>query len=665
MKWPDSSFKAIPDPRRERFAQLVRYFVVMHHLLWIFLLAMAMPAAAQSLFDPQQLHSIAKAEGRGYMGAPKNNGDPARGYDMVHHRLELDLDPAVRAISGTVTHHLTALEPLAAVVLDMSSELVVSAVTRAGQSLVFIHVDDELTIPLSPSLLLGEDLELRITYSGVPPETGFGSFVLAEHAGAPILWTLSQPYGARDWWPCKQDLNDKADSLDVLVKVPAGQRVASNGLLVAEEPQPDGRVLFHWRHRHPINYYLIALAVTNYAVYSDFAPLPNSTVEILNYVFPEDLASAQNDTPRLIAQMQLFSDLFGEYPFADEKYGHAQFAWGGGMEHQTMSFMGNFSYELMAHELAHQWFGNLVTCGSWEDIWLNEGFATYLSGLCYEYLEPFWWMPFKRMRRDFIISQPGGSVRCVDTTSVSTIFDARLIYAKGAMVLHMLRWVCGDSAFYAGLNNYLYDPATFNKSAITPQLVAHLEDASGKDLTEFMDAWYTGEGYPTYSMNWGQVPGGTVELTLDQSTSHPSVDFFAMPVPVRFWSGGEDTTVVLDHSFSGQAFQVELNTPVDSVQLDPDIWIVSGPSILTNVPTVASRNSGIRLFPNPADDQLFVEFNGPTSAMTWIIYDAMGCVVAQGTWSGQALALEQLAPGLHVLELDGPQGLRRARFVKE
>ncbi len=643
----------------------MRYFVVMRILLWTIVAITALPAVGQSLFDPHQLHTIAKSEGHGRQGVPKNNEDPARGYDMGYHRLELDLDPAVRAISGTVTHRLTALESLSAVVLDMSNDLVVSSVTRDGQATVFFHADDELTVPLSPSLTPGGDVELRITYSGVPPETGFGSFVLSEHAGAPILWTLSEPYGARDWWPSKQDLNDKADSLDMLVTVPAGQRVASNGLLVSETVQPDGRVLFHWRHRHPINYYLVALAITNYALYSDFAPLPNSTVEILNYVFPEDLASAQNDTPRLISQMQLFSDLFGEYPFADEKYGHAQFAWGGGMEHQTMSFMGNFSYELMAHELAHQWFGNLVTCGSWEDIWLNEGFATYLSGLCYEYLAPVYWMPFKRMRRDFIISQPGGSVRCMDTTSVSTIFDSRLSYAKGAMVLHMLRWVCGDSAFYAGVNNYLYDPDIFNGSAVTPQLVAHLEATSGKDLTEFMDDWYSGEGYPTYTLSWGQEPDGTMQLVLDQSTSHPSVDFFAMPVPVRFWSGGQDTTVVLEHSFSGEAFVVELSAPVDSAQLDPDIWIVSGPGLITHVPDLATRTDHLSIFPNPASEQLSLELDAPAIPLPWTIFNALGQEVGQGAWNGQPIPLDRLAPGLHVLELRGDQGSLRARFMKE
>jgi aminopeptidase N len=637
----------------------------MRNLAWISILFLDLSAVAQPLFDPALLQIIAKSEGRGPGAMPKSNGDPARGYDITYHRLELDLDPAVRAVAGVVTHRLVALEPLAVVVLDLSDQLVVSSVTVNGQAMPFDHLADQLTVAMAPPLPAGGSMELRITYAGIPPESGFGSFVQSEHAGAPILWTLSEPYGARDWWPCKQDLNDKADSLDLLVTVPMGQRVAGNGLLIAEDVRPDGRVRSHWRHRHPINYYLVALAVTNYAVYSDFAPLPNSTVEVLNYVFPEDLASAQNDTPRLIPQLQLFSTLFGEYPFADEKYGHAQFGWGGGMEHQTMSFMGNFSYELMSHELAHQWFGNLVTCGSWEDIWLNEGFASYLSGLCYEFLEPEYWMPFKRGRRDFIVSQPGGSVRCLDTTSVASIFNSRLSYAKGAMVLHMLRWVCGDSAFFAGVNNYLYDPAIFNGSARTPQLVGHLEASSGKDLGAFMDAWYTGEGYPTYTLYWGQQPDGDLELTLEQGTSHPSVDFYAMPVPVRFWSGGTDTTVVLDHSFSGQTFQLSLGNPVDSVQLDPEIWIVSGPSIITRMTVLATNRDVLRVHPNPANTWVQVEGVPPQVGMTWSIYDALGRRVDMGPWTGGGIAVDRLDPGLHVLELRGREGMRHIRFLKE
>ncbi len=643
----------------------MRYFVNMRTLLLALFLAAGTTSSTQVLFDPDQLESIAGSESRGNWAALKANGTPARGYDLIHHRLELELDPAVRFVSGTVSHRLRALEPLTAIDLDLSDALVVSSVVLQGQSLSFAQNNDLLTIQLPVGLMPGEEAQLLITYAGVPADSGFGSFVQTEHAGAPILWTLSQPYGARDWWPCKQDLNDKADSLDVLVTVPTGQRVASNGLLISEEVFGNGQVRFHWRHRHPINYYLVAVAVTNYAVYSDFAPLPNATVEVLNYVFPENLASAQGETPSLISQMQLFSELFGEYPFADEKYGHAQFAWGGGMEHQTMSFMGNFSYELMAHELAHQWFGNSVTCGSWEDIWLNEGFATYLSGLCYEYLVPIYWMPFKRGRRDFIISQPGGSVRCMDTTTVNTLFSSRLTYAKGAMVLHMLRGVCGDSAFFAGVNNYLYDPEIDNGSARTPQLVAHLEAASGKDLGEFMDDWFTGEGYPTYTLSWAQDMNGPVDLMLEQSTSHPSVDFFEMPVPLRFWSGGQDTTIVVDHTFSGQSFQLSLAAQVDSVQLDPDIWIVSGTSLITDVGEAGLPGGSPLLFPNPASERIQLRIDNASAAIPWTLFDAVGRMVGQGLWTGMPIPVMDLAPGLHVLEFREGEQVRRARFVKE
>jgi len=629
------------------------------------LMGLVLPAASQSLFDPAELESIAHSEAHGHVPVPKSNGAPARGYDMIYHRLELELDPAVRYIAGTVEHHFRAMGPLSEVVLDLSSSLAVSAIASQGTPLTFDHSGDLLTVQLANSLQDGQVGTLRITYAGEPSNSGFGSFVQTEHAGAPILWTLSQPYGARDWWPCKQDLNDKADSLDVLVTAPVGQRVAGNGLLVNEAPQPNGGVLYHWQHRHPISYYLIAVAVTNYVTYSDFAPLPNSTVEILNYVFPENLSSAQEDTPRVISQMQLFSQLFGEYPFANEKYGHAQFSWGGGMEHQTMSFMGNFSYELMAHELAHQWFGNAVTCGSWQDIWLNEGFASYMSGLCYEFLAPEYWMPFKRGRRDFIISQPDGSVLRTDTSSVSSLFNSRLTYAKSAMVLHMLRWVCGDSAFFAGVNNYFYDPAIFNGSARTSQLVAHLESASGLDLTDFMQAWFEGEGFPTYTLSWSQDSDGLVELTLDQSTSHSSVDFFAMPVPLRFWSAGQDTTVVLDHSFSGQGFLVELSAPVDSIQVDPDIWIVSGPSIVTNMREQGPLSDGLLLHPNPARDLLYVEGLERSGPARWSIHDAVGRLLREGTWAGAAIPVSDLTPGLHVLELWDERGSRRARFMKE
>ncbi|MEO8591266.1 MAG: M1 family aminopeptidase [Flavobacteriales bacterium] len=641
----------------------------MRTFLFLLLTATAKGLFAQVLFEPAMLQQIAAGEAHGVRSMDKA-ANPTRGYDLKYHRLELSLDPAVRAISGTVTHWFSAIDDLNDVVLDLTGDLAVSVVTYHGGAIPFTHDGDLLTIPLPATLNAGVLDSLSITYSGVPPDTGFGSFVQTDHAGAPIVWTLSEPYGAMDWWPCKQDLNDKADSLDIWVTTVAGQRVASNGLLVAEETMPGDMVRFHWRHRYPINYYLVAVAVTNYTVYSDFAPLENTTVEILNYVFPESLADAQTGTAYTVEQMQLYSTLFGEYPFAAEKYGHAQFGWGGGMEHQTMTFLGGFSYELVAHELAHQWFGDRVTCGSWEDIWLNEGFATYLSGLCYEFIETDWWMPFKQGRRDYIVSQPGGSVKCTDTTSVDRIFDGRLSYAKGGYVLHMLRWVCGDSAFFAGVRDYLDDPDLAYASALTPELVAHLEQASGKDLTGFMADWYAGEGYPIYTVQWAQDGNGLVNVMLEQSTSHPSVDFYEMPVPIRFKTGTQDTTIVLDHAFSGQSFNFTLPFQADSALFDPEIHIVSGQNLVLKVPVLAFGSDRPVLYPNPAGEEAWIHTTtGFQGTVQLTIIDQTGRIVraANTTVLGQRthLLLHGLSKGVYTVELRSAEQTLVLPLVKE
>ena len=639
----------------------------------ILLLTVACGAAhAQICFDPHGIERLAGDEQRARGSTLRaSRGAPSRGFDMRHHLLDLSVDPAIRAISGTVTHRVAATQDLGQVVLDLADALTVSSVLVDGQPAVFAHANDSLVVELSPLLPEAEEASIAVTYSGVPPETGFGSFVQDEHEGAPILWTLSEPYGARDWWPCKQDLNDKADSLDVIITTVSGNRAASNGLLIAEDDLGNGTVRFHWRHRHPINHYLVAFAVTNYTVYSDVVPLASGDVEVLNYVFPENLADAQGGTVNSISQMQLYSDLFGEYPFADEKYGHAQFAWGGGMEHQTMSFMGGFHYELVAHELAHQWFGDLVTCASWEDLWLNEGFATYLSGLCYEFLAPQYWMPFKSGRRGHITSQPGGSVLVTDTTSIPRLFDSRLTYAKGAYVLHMLRWVCGDDAFFEGVNNYLNDPEIRNRSALTSQLIAHLETAAGSSLSEFMEDWYVGEGFPTYQLVWTQDINGQVNAMLEQTTSHPSVDFFEMPVPIRFEADGQMETVILDHAFSGQTFSFPLPFQASAAQLDPELWIVSGQNLVLKVPVAAfnDRESPL-LYPNPATVDAWMHVGTRINGNVDLeVIDALGRVVLQRNATVESMRVPvpsaMLASGTYTVRLLAENGLRiELRLVK-
>jgi aminopeptidase N len=602
-----------------------------YKLITALILILAFSANAQhEHFVCKDMHGLMEMEKHHGESIMKFVANPlTQNYDLRYHRFEWLIDPAQLYISGEIT---TYFVPLVAnfqqIYFDMNSNLSINSVQRNGQNLLYSQQSgDILVVDFPTALSVGQLDSIVINYQGAPSGSGFGAFANGNHNGTPVLWTLSEPYGAKEWWPCKQDLNDKIDSIDIFVTTPMAYKAASNGILYSETTIGSS-TKYHWKHRYPIPAYLVAIAVTNYSVYSDYVPVPNaSSVEVLNYVYPEQAAAAQTQTSDIIEIMQLFNNLFGLYPFADEKYGHAQFGWGGGMEHQTMSFMGGFSYGLQAHELAHQWFGDKITCGSWKDIWLNEGFATYLTGLTREHLgSQLDWMNWKENQITTICSQPDGSVWVDDTTSVGRIFSGRLSYAKGSMLLHMLRWVVGDDDFYLAINNYQNDPNLAFSYAHTANLQAHLEAQSGLSLTEFFNDWFYGEGYPSYDIST-VVNGNQLDITVYQIASDPSVSFFEMPLPIYVSGQGMDSTLRLDHTFSGQTFQVTLPFQVDSVAFDPELWIISNNNtqgLLVGVEPVY-KEAFIETYPNPASTHLNVESS--EAIQTIELFDNLGVMV--------------------------------------
>ena len=588
-------------------------------------------------------------------------------YDITYHRLDFTVDPSVAFISGIVTTTFTAKSDMATVTFDLADNMTVSEVTQNTNTLTFTqNANDELIITLSQQLTQGQSTTVKITYSGNPISSGFGSFEQTTHNGTPIIWTLSEPYGAKGWWPCKQDLNDKIDSLDVYITAPGQYVAVSNGLEQSQTVNGNSKTT-HFKHRYPIPAYLVAIAVTNYTVYSHQVANNGNPFDIVNYVYPESFAAVQHQTGVTVDIINLYTQLFEEYPFADEKYGHAQFGWGGGMEHTTVSFMGDFNRGLIAHELAHQWFGNKVTCGSWKDIWLNESFATYLAALTVENLDGD--TPFKDWRVstiNSITSQLDGAVYLsdADTTNVGRIFNGRLSYRKGAMVLHMLRKKLGDAVFFQGMKNYLSDTNLAYGYAKTPDFMANMEAVSGQDLSKFFNDWIYNQGYPSYTVTWNQLTANQVNIKIHQSQSHASVAFFEAPVTIRLHGlGGETLDIVENNTVNDQEFLEAVNFQVTQIEIDPDSHLISKNNSAVLDVDEEMVTSKFNIYPNPVSSHLLIDKPSDVTVERILIFNAFGQRVNR-LKPIERINVSKLASGIYFIELKTNKGLMYKTFLK-
>ncbi|AWI25301.1 M1 family aminopeptidase [Flavobacterium pallidum] len=587
-------------------------------------------------------------------------------YDITYQKLEFTVDPAVYFISGKVTTTFTALSQMATVVFDLTNELTVSTVKRNNVTLSFTqNNNNEVVIALPGGLAAGASTTVEITYSG-QPSTNNEAFTTEEHDGAPVLYTLSEPYGAQDWWPCKQDLNDKINNIDVYITAPSQYVSVSNGKQL-EETINGAYKTTHFHHGHPIPAYLVAIAVTNYSIYTQMAGSTPNVFPIVNYIYPENLAANMNNLAQTVPIMNLYEQLFETYPFADEKYGHAQFGWGGGMEHTTVSFMVSFGRGLIAHELGHQWFGDKVTCGTWKDIWLNEGFATYLAALVIKDFDgEAAFTNEKSNMINSITSQPGGAVYLSDSdlNSVNRIFSGRLSYNKGAMVVNMLRLKLGDTAFFQGLKNYLADPDLAYAYATTADLQAHLDATYGQNLTEFFNDWVYKQGYPSYNITAYNESPGVVKFTVNQTQSHASVTYFEMPLPIRVYgAAGQQMDFILDNTSNNQVFFENVPFAVTSVAFDVNKDIISA----GNVVALGMEDFGtaaVQLYPNPAESQLRLDVPEGINVTQTVFYNALGQTV-KSTTAETHWDVSSFAAGVYFICVTTDAGSKTIRFVKK
>ena len=598
-------------------------------------------------------------------------------YDVGFYFLDIAAENNSIFISGNVTIRATVTADLMdTIAFELIEEMTVDSVFVDGVSHSVARQGDYGYVFLDVPLVEGQLFDLRVYYQGTPPTGGFFTGISTDYNETydkHVTWTLSEPYSAKDWFPVKQDLTDKADSVWVFVTTSAENMVGSQGLLTNVTTMPDGRLRYEWKSRYPIAYYLISISVADYQEYNIWAHPENMEDSLLiqNFIYdhPDYLPSWKGAIDETVNFIELFSDLYGQYPFPEEKYGHCVSEIGGGMEHQTMTTLGVFNFGLVAHELGHMWFGDNVTCATWNDIWVNEGFATYSDYLAHHFLaSPYYDSVWLKIRHDHVKSQPGGSVYVPDSLlgDVWRIFSGRLSYSKGALLLHMIRFeLQDDDLFFDVLTEFGVQYA--DSVATGMDFKELLEDMSGQEFDTFFDQWYFGEGYPIFDIVWNHL-ADTLQIHSTQTASTAVTPFFDMLVPylVKF-EDGTDTTLLLRQAEPLSVYAIPLAKTVTGLEVDPEQWILHD---LNSISVGVDDPEGPVFFalgPNPCSDVVNIFLQGQKHHdLYYYLTDLSGRLISSRKILSdrQAVDMSSLEKGIYMITVSDGVNAATKRMVK-
>ncbi len=615
--------------------------------VFLFLLCSATALKAQDPFDTIHKDIIQRMEA---MKASRSferkmllmpDPTPSQGnFDVIHYYLDIAIDRPAQLVGGRVTILLESLvDSLHIVEFDADVSLSIASVSLAGSGGVpWSHENGIVTVQLPSGLAAGGQAALEIEYSGYPALASYPGLFFRTYGTSPIVYSLSEPWSARTWWPCKDYPDDKA-LFDIRISVESALTAASNGAFIGSSDttcwsQP--YKCYKWREKYPMSTYLFSVAASNYVRQDDhFVYAPGETMMIMNYVIPSKVSQALEDFNIQVPVLEFYSSIFGLYPYADEKYGVALCNIGGGMEHQTLTSygaaltLGTHQYDYVwVHELSHQWFGDLVACRDWSHIWLNEGWASYCEALWFEHIGSPGTLRSYMEAKDTQASWSGPVLRDPSIDDPWYYFNL-VVYHKGAWVLHMLRHVMGDSSFFDAARAYLEDPRFRFSFADTDDMKEIFEDHYGASLDWFFDQWLTRTDRPSYSLAWDAftIGGGEhLAISVEQLQATP----YSMPVDFRIttWSGSIDTILWVDEA--EESFHIVTGEPVLDVEMDPGHWILRNISETvtgtTPRPPVAWLERNI---PNPFNPSTRIGFGlGENSRVTIAIYDVSGALVS-------------------------------------
>lgn len=510
--------------------------------------------------------------------------------DVVYQRADWTVDPnnAVNNITGMITTYFKTIEAnVAAISFDLNKNSFNNAAllvkyhgVNCAYSFPASGNVNVLNIVLPNSIVNSNTIDsVVISYSGTPGQNGFsGGFPLLQYTDQygtvqRYVLTLSESYEDRDWWPCKADMQDKIDSMDIHVTVPWQGAdtfwVASNGILTDSAISGVQRT-FTYKSRYPIASYLVGLAVAKYNRYYSSVSIGNTTVPVYWYLLAGKTAGYYSSAIAAMTQMndvvKAYSQKLGDYPFKKEKHGYYDGLSGAdGMEHQTFSAIASGALTSVAtldHELMHQWFGDNVTFATWNDLWLAEGFARYGELLSAEFVPALGYSAgFRRnniKNRALALNSSSTWIPNSNIVNSNAIWNTSYgsnVYERGCMIVSMLRAICGDERFFQALTAYQTNMA--GRAANTDSLKQYFNSFSGADLSPFFNDYVGGSGSaatpkggignPVNQVKWNTPSANQLVLGMQSQTrtAGSNVSYFNGPVVVRATGSNalQDTTI--------------------------------------------------------------------------------------------------------------------------
>jgi len=560
-------------------------------------------------------------------------------YDVLTYKLNLNVyscyaAPWPKSFAAKAVITLKVDSALNSIKLNaVNTSIQVDSVKQAGVS--FTHANDTLKVQLNRTYQPGEVLSVRISYQHKNVTDN------AFYVSNGWVYTDCPPEGARKWFPCWDRPADKALT-DITVKVPAGVRLGSNGLLADSTLSAD-TITYHWASAHPLSTYLVTFtSKAGFAVTKKYwhqPANPNDSLPIMLYYTPGDnISNAMNVIPPIT---NFYADKFGPYPF--QKIGFAtlngSFPWGG-MENQTMVNLmpGGYSdNSLIAHEHSHQWYGDMVTCGTWADIWLNEGFGTYCDKLYTEYATGY--NSYKTLMNGlasyYLTHNPGLPLYnpswAIHTPSSNLLYSTGLIYDKGACVLFQLRYVIGDSLFWEVMKTYALDTNFRYKNAVTEDFIAKVNQVCAQDYQWFFDEWVYAPNHPVYANTYNirDLGAGQWRVDLELKQVQTNTVFFRMPVEVKIvFTDATDTIIKVNNDTNPQQYSFNFSKQPSALGFDPNKMILLKQSTTTVGVNEPGKPAGFALFqnePNPFRGSTSVKFSLPYDThLSLAIIDSSG-----------------------------------------